>query len=205
MVETSLELTPERSGLLAQPQNVLMFWGLLHTQRIPHVKTDLYLCIRISSQNIENMTIPKTVTLVVITYLILYLSSHFQRKSCPFQFLILYFEFIPECFDYVNNTSNDPFDWMEDGSAVKDGEEVSVVCNAGYVQILGLTVRQFCELATGTVSVCMRKQMYLSFAGHLDQLYPVLLGVNLYHKSPKDACQANICVFVLLLMLFTCI
>ena len=46
---------------------------------------------------------------------------------------------------------------MEDGSAVKDGEEFSVVCNAGYVQILGLTVRQFCELATGTVSVCMRK------------------------------------------------
>ena len=71
--------------------------------------------------------------------------------------MILYFEFIAECFDYVNNTSNDPFDWMEDGSAVKDGEEVSVVCNAGYVQILGLTVRQFCELATGTVSVCMRK------------------------------------------------
>lgn len=62
-----------------------------------------------------------------------------------------------ECLAYVSNDANDPFDWMEDGSAVINGEEVTVTCNPGYVQILGLTVREFCELATGAISVCTRK------------------------------------------------
>ena len=65
---------------------------------------------------------------------------------------------IIECLSYVNDGTNDPHDWMLDGSAVKSGEDITVTCNSGYVQILGLNIRDFCDLAENAlVSVCMRK------------------------------------------------
>lgn len=71
---------------------------------------------------------------------------------------IHFFLCITECLTYVNDVGNDPHDWMMDGSAVKSGEDISVTCNSGYVPILGLTVREFCDTADGSsVSVCMRK------------------------------------------------
>ena len=47
---------------------------------------------------------------------------------------------------------------MEDGSVERNGEDITLSCNSGYVQILGLTVREFCDFAIGAaVSACMRK------------------------------------------------
>ena len=58
----------------------------------------------------------------------------------------------------MNDGTNDPHDWMLDGSAVKSGEDITVTCNSGYVQILGLNIRDFCDLAeNASVSFCMRK------------------------------------------------
>ena len=73
---------------------------------------------------------------------------------------ITIFGIIPiiECLSYVNDGTNDPHDWMLDGSGVKSGEDITVTCNSGYVQILGLNIRDFCDLAENAlVSVCMRK------------------------------------------------
>ena len=47
---------------------------------------------------------------------------------------------------------------MEDGSVERNGEDITLSCNSGYVQILGLTVQEFCDFAIGAaVSACMRK------------------------------------------------
>ena len=82
------------------------------------------------------------------------------HKTDNLQFWLTIYGIIPiaECLNYVNDGTNDPHDWMLDGSAVKSGEDITVTCNSGYVQILGLNIRDFCDLAENAlVSVCMRK------------------------------------------------
>ena len=82
------------------------------------------------------------------------------HKTDNLQFWLTIYGIIPtaECLSYVNDGTNDPHDWMLDGSGVKSGEDITVTCNSGYVQILGLNIRDFCDLAENAlVSVCMRK------------------------------------------------
>lgn len=65
---------------------------------------------------------------------------------------------ILDCKRYVNDEDNDPHDWMEDNSGNRTGQVVTLRCNSGYNRILGLTVREFCDIAAGNkVSMCIRR------------------------------------------------
>lgn len=69
-----------------------------------------------------------------------------------------------ECVQFLNNPQNDPHDWMVDDSASASNGEVTVQCNTACDTILGLTVLEFCQLASDGISACIRKCIYPFFA-----------------------------------------